>query len=463
MRPLFTRTIAPAVAALATLATIPSVSVANSEAAQARTQTAPATASATTSRAASTAPKTFRMTVNPKATKAADGTVYAKREGFVGGRFSNAEIPAGGDVRGTRDDALYRPEWVFAHGWRKAVANGTYDVTLKMREAYFDKAGRRVFSVDAEGRRVLTDVDIYKAVGKNRAYDRTFRVAVSDGRLDLGFSAKVNSALVSAIVVKPVAAARPAAPAPQAQGVTGSWKLAFADEFTGTTLNTKVWTPHRGLEPYTYGHPYNPSLDHHAYDPSRVAVRDGHLRLSWDATPHTVQNWNPPSQQTYPYTAGVAHTGKGFSFSHGFVEARIWFPETPGLWPAFWMIPTPVDKFWPPEIDIAEFVTGDTPDGLYKPHFNYHYKDASGNNRQMNWQWYGQQGKSYAGSWHTYGLLWEKGRLQVFLDGKPGPSYSGNEVTDDPMYIVLNTAIHKGQSPAPGTMLVDYVRVWQRR
>lgn len=462
MPPLFTRTIAPAAAALATLATIPGVSAANSQTAQARTQTAPATASANTSRAASTTPKTFRMTVNPKVTKAADGTVYAKREGFVGGRFSNAQIPAGGDVRGTRDDALYRPEWVFAHGWRKTVKNGTYDVTLKMREAYFDKAGRRIFSVDAEGRRVLTDVDIYQAVGKNRAYDRTFRVTVSDGRLDLGFSAKVNSAVVSAIVVKPAAAARPAAPAPQAQGVTGSWKLAFADEFTGTTLNTKVWTPHRGLEPYTYGHPYNPALDAHAFDPSRVSVRDGHLRLAWDGSPHTVHNSSGPATTTYPHTASVAHTGKGFAFTHGFVEARIFVPDTPGIWPAFWMLPRPVDKDWPPEIDIAEIIPDDTPDGLYKPHFNYHFKDAAGKNQQAHWKWYGQDGKTYAGSWHTYGLLWEKGKLQVFLDGKPGPSYTGAEVTDNPMYVVLSSGVRKGYSPPPGAMLVDYLRVWRR-
>lgn len=410
-----------------------------------------------------TEPGATHMTVLPTPTTSVDGTVYQARNGFVGGRFSNANYVAGTDIKSTTDDALYYPEYVQATGWQRTVANGSYDVTLKMREAWFTKPGQRVFSVDAEGKRALTDVDIVKAVGRHTAYDRTFRVNVADGRLDLAFSAKANGSLISAIAVKPVTRAPAPAPStPMPQGVTGTWNLTMRDDFDGTSLNTSVWTPHRGLDPYTYGHPYNANLDDYAFDPSRVSVRDGHLRLSWDRTPITVQNSTAPFTTTYPYTAGVAHTGKGFSFAHGFVEARIWVPQTPGIWPAFWMLPTPVDKDWPPEIDIAEIIPDDTPDGLYKPHFNYHFKDAAGNNQQAHWKWYGEAGKSYAGSWHTYGLLWEKGRLQVFLDGKPGPSYTGAEVTDNPMYIVLSSGVRKGHTPADGAMLVDYLRVWKR-
>lgn len=422
----------------------------------------------------------YHMTVRPTALTVG-GTSYAARTGFTGGRYTES-YRAGSTINGTTDDAVYYPEWVFATGWQRAVSNGTYDVTLKMREAWATRAGQRVFSVDAEGKRVLTNVDIFNAVGRDTAYDRTFRVDVADGRLDLAFHNHANGSQISAIVVTPVSASpAPSTPpvtptptpstsapsttapgTPMPQGVSGQWKVAMQDEFNGTSLNTNVWTPHRGLEPWTYGHPYNASLDDYAFDPSRVSVRDGNLRLSWDRTPITVNNSSAPYTTTYPYTAGVAHTGKGFSFTHGFVEARIWIPETPGLWPAFWMLPSPVDKDWPPEIDIAEWVPDDTPDGLYKPHFNYHWKDSAGRNQQANWKWYGEAGKSSAGSWHTYGLLWEKGRLQVFLDGKPGPSYSGSEVTDNPMYVVLSSGVRKGATPANGTMLVDYLRVWQR-
>lgn len=428
---------------------------------------------------------TYRMSVFPTATKAADGTTYEARTGFTGGWYTDSVIARGTDIKGTGEDVLYRPEYVAPSAWRRAVPNGTYDVTLKMREGYFTAAGKRVFHVDAEGKRVLTGIDIVKAVGPRTAYDRTVRVGVTDGQLDLGFSAAVDNAVVSAIVVTPVSSSTPAptptptttpkpttptpttttpttpsAPAPQ--GVSGTWRVAMADEFSGTSLNRSVWTAHRGLEPYTYGHPFNAALDNYAFDPSRATVKDGSLRLSWDKTPITVQNSSAPYTTTYPYTAGIAHTGKGFAFTHGFVEARIWVPDTPGLWPAFWMLPTPVDKDWPPEIDIAEIIPDDTPDGLYKPHFNYHYKDAAGNHQQSNWKWYGDAGKSYAGSWHTYGLLWEKGKLQAFIDGKPGPSYASSSVTNSPMYVVLSSGVRKGYSPPAGSMLVDYLRVWQR-
>lgn len=432
-------------------------------AAPARTAAVPTAASTT-----GATPTTHRMTVAPTSVTTADRTVYQARSGFEGGGYNEWLYHRTADIKGTADDALYHPEWFKPRAWRKPIVNGTYEVTLKMREAYFHRAGQRVFSVDAEGRRVLTDIDIVKEVGTHAAYDRTFPVTVQDGRLDLEFSAKADGAVLSAIVVRPTtgSVAQPVtppktSPTPAPLGVGGAWKVAMRDEFDGSTLNTSLWTPHRGLPPYTYGHPYNANLDGYAFDPSRVSVRNGALRLSWDKTPTTVRN-HDGSTTTYPYAAGVAHSGRGFSFAHGYIEARIRVPDTPGLWPAFWMLPMEVDQGWPPEIDIAELVPDDTPDGTYKPHFNYHWKDAAGTNRQAHWKWYGQEGRSYAGSWHTYGLLWEEGRLQVFLDGVPGPSYSGSEVTSNPMYVVLSSGVRKGYSPPAGAMEVDYVRVWKR-
>lgn len=239
------------------------------------------------------------------------------------------------------------------------------------------------------------------------------------------------------------------------------WRRVFTEEFDGTTLDSEVWTPHRGTEPWTYGHPYNAALDAYSFDPSRVSVRRGVLNLAWDPTPSTVQN-NDGTSTTYPYTAGLVHSGKGFWFTEGFLEARIRFDERPGLWPAFWLLPTPVDQDWPPEIDIAEMIPDDTPDGLYHPHFNYHWKDASGGFHQSGWKWYGREGRSYAGGWHTYGLLREDNLLQVYVDGEPGPSFEDPAVTTQPMYVVLSTGVRKGYAPEAGVMQVDHVRAWQR-
>ena len=87
--------------------------------------------------------------------------------------------------------------------------NGTYQVTLKLRESWFDGPGQRIFSVAAEGTPVITDLDVFAVAGKDTAYDRSFPVTVRDGRLDLSFSARVDDPMVSAIQVSPTGGIAP--------------------------------------------------------------------------------------------------------------------------------------------------------------------------------------------------------------------------------------------------------------
>ncbi|WP_226345330.1 malectin domain-containing carbohydrate-binding protein [Agilicoccus flavus] len=181
-----------------------------------------------------------RVSGGAAAVKDAAGHVFEARSGFTGGRQGTS---VGGDIAGTTDDAVYAPEYVLASGWSRAVPNGTYDVTLKMREGYFSSAGSRVFSVNAEGQRKLTDVDVFKAVGKNRAYDRTFAVSVTDGRLDLGFVAAKDGATVSGIVLArsgtaPTTPTTPA-PAPTTPAPTTPTPVPTTPKPTTPTTSTK--------------------------------------------------------------------------------------------------------------------------------------------------------------------------------------------------------------------------------
>lgn len=233
----------------------------------------------------------------------------------------------------------------------------------------------------------------------------------------------------------------------------GTWTSGWHDEFdTPGAPSTATWSPLRG-DPATglYDTPYSTANDASSWDPSYATVTaDGLLELRWDNTPST------SSGITYPYTAGIV-TSEGLRAFQPpiFIESRIWFTNTPGLWPSFWLNPVGT---WPPEIDIAEFVPDDTPDGLYHPHFNYHWGTQAAP-QQLGWQWYGTQGSSAAGAWHTYGLLWTPTLLQVFHDGAPGPSYAGS-VTNLPHFLILSTGVRKGYTPANGRMLIDYVRTW---
>lgn len=239
-----------------------------------------------------------------------------------------------------------------------------------------------------------------------------------------------------------------AAPQPKPP-VSGAWRLVFAEEFNGTNLNPKVWMKLRGLGP-GYREPYNPDMDDSAFDAGYTTVSNGVLRIHWKAAPITVKG------ATYPYTTGVATTATGFNFRYGVIEARIWLPRISGIAPTFWLLPTPVDSTWPPEIDIAEFSTGTQ--GKVGAHFNVHYQK---NGRLRLIAGFRTYGENLGGAWHTYPLDRRPNSMTMLLDGKAVYRYTGEGIPSTSMYIVLSNGVMKGEKPGPGSMLVDYVRVWQ--
>src|SRR5215831_18617295 len=108
-------------------------------------------------------------------------------------------------IAGTSDPALYQTYDLFNNwsGYKFDVANGTYQVTLKMVEDWATAAGQRRFDVRIEGTTVLTAFDIFAACGAFTACDRTFSATVSDGQLNVQFNMDggANYATVSAIQV----------------------------------------------------------------------------------------------------------------------------------------------------------------------------------------------------------------------------------------------------------------------
>lgn len=141
------------------------------------------------------------------------GNVWSPRSGFAG-PADRSDILRATDIRGTSNDAPYQSNLYGLTGYDLSVPAGSYQVRLLMAEDYHTAAGRRVFNVSAEGRTVLSDVDIVRAVGTGAAYDRSFTTNVIDGTLNLGFSAKADKALVSAIEVVRTGAASGTATAP---------------------------------------------------------------------------------------------------------------------------------------------------------------------------------------------------------------------------------------------------------
>ncbi|WP_168442447.1 malectin domain-containing carbohydrate-binding protein [Pontiella desulfatans] len=128
-----------------------------------------------------------------------DGTAYLADSFYTGG---HTDAFPGNAVANTDDDLLYNYARSGHSAYNIPVDNGTYTVHLKFAETYFSQANKRIFDVFIEGSLVLENLDLFAtAPGQWVAYDRTFTATVSDGTLNIGFTASTNNALLNAIVV----------------------------------------------------------------------------------------------------------------------------------------------------------------------------------------------------------------------------------------------------------------------
>ncbi|MDS0295603.1 malectin domain-containing carbohydrate-binding protein [Halogeometricum luteum] len=147
---------------------------------------------------------------------AVDGTVYEADTNFDGGSaFStgSAGTPSTPEIGNTEDDPLYRTErYGDPFSYDIPVSeSGTYEVTLQFAEIYqgvssndgdADQIGDRVFSANVEGGEVeLDEYDLYADVGALNATEKTYTVEVTDGTLNIDFSASADNAKISAIKV----------------------------------------------------------------------------------------------------------------------------------------------------------------------------------------------------------------------------------------------------------------------
>ncbi len=230
-----------------------------------------------------------------------------------------------------------------------------------------------------------------------------------------------------------------------------SYRLVFADEFNGTTLDSSKWSA--ASPGWTMPNSASTATA------SDVSVANGVLTLSA----------NRPSS-TGSFSSGSISSYNKYSFTGGYVEARIQLPSTPGSWPAFWGLYTG----WPPEADIMEYPlttdggTSGLPNNKYNT--NYHYTNSSGNAAAG--AGVVTTSGNLAGTWHTFGMQWTTNTSVAFyLDGTKVSSYASSSVSQMAyMYMILDYAV--GGWPGMPSLaqwpvghvdqtLVDWVRVWQ--
>jgi beta-glucanase (GH16 family) len=259
------------------------------------------------------------------------------------------------------------------------------------------------------------------------------------------------------------AAAKEIADAPLVDG----WRLVWADEFDGETLDPDNWNV------VVMPDPHNNELQ---YYPGRVdADPDANIWLEDGAL---VIEARREEYEHRHYTSGRISTKGKREFLYGRFEARIQQPGEVGLWPAFWLLGANIDDVgWPAcgEIDILEGkgrLSNWTSGALHagpEPAVN----DIKGFEHELG------EG-SFHDSWHTFAVEWEPLEIRWYVDGdlvhtiaKPaGIDYAYWPFDHGhPFFIILNLALggwfDEGYPPSnemePQRLLVDYVRVFQQQ
>jgi beta-glucanase (GH16 family) len=174
------------------------------------------------------------------------------------------------------------------------------------------------------------------------------------------------------------------------------------------------------------------------------------------------------SQQVAEYTSARLNSKTKFDFRYGKVEASIKMDNHDGIWHAFWMLPSFPQSTWPlsGEIDIMEQYRSNNQDKLITTvHFGYGMIGAE----------YDSLSTNYFDVFHKYGLEWDKVSLRWYIDDQLVHTVFKTEDQDletnwpfnESFHLIFNTAVGGTLGGTPNfvntkTMLVDYVRVYQK-
>lgn len=124
--------------------------------------------------------------------------------GYVGGG-QTVEADPKLEVSDTIDDALFRTQRYGMSSYRFDLPNGPYRLRLFFAETYdgISSTGMRRFSVNAQGKPFVADLDLFDVAGLRRAVVIEKTVDVDDGVLNVEFVRGVQEPMINAIEVLP--------------------------------------------------------------------------------------------------------------------------------------------------------------------------------------------------------------------------------------------------------------------
>jgi beta-glucanase (GH16 family) len=238
------------------------------------------------------------------------------------------------------------------------------------------------------------------------------------------------------------------------------YELVWSDEFEGdtnTSLNTSKWVYDLGTDQNGWG---NNELQTYTNKRENVSL-DGTGNLVITAKKEAGGN----------YTSARIKTEGLFTQKFGKIEARIKTPTGAGIWPAFWMLGSNIkDVSWPQcgEIDIME-QKGQQSSITYG---SLHGPGYSGGNAKTTA--YGLQNGRFDSDFNIYAVEWGEDYVDFFVNNylykRLTPAdVKGEWVYNQPFFMILNLAVGgsfvgspNDATPFPGTMHIDYVRVYKQ-
>jgi len=245
------------------------------------------------------------------------------------------------------------------------------------------------------------------------------------------------------------------------------WSLVWSDEFNGPdggAVDSSKWTAEVGGGGWG-----NNELEYYTSRLDNAYQSGGSLVIK-----AIKETYTGSDNVTRDYTSARLITKNKFSATYGRFEARIKIPYGQGIWPAFWMLGSNIDSVgWPTcgEVDIMENI-GREPSIVHGTIHGPGYSGGSGISSSYSLT----NNQRFADSFHTFAVEWEPNVVRFYCDGilyktrTPADLPSGKTwVYDHPFFIILNVAVGgfwpgnpDGTTVFPQTMLVDYVRVYQR-
>jgi beta-glucanase (GH16 family) len=259
----------------------------------------------------------------------------------------------------------------------------------------------------------------------------------------------------------------------------GEWKLVWADEFDGESLDKTKWNFRHHI--FHKEHPCWIEDEGLSFENSNIhfklVEKDGKF---YSCQLQTGENWMDRPSDVERWPIAELKTPK-FEHKFGYYECRCKLQKGDNWWSAFWLQSPTIgchidEKKAGVEVDIMESFIG----GHYSPHY-IHY-GGYGKNHQFATTYHehaysGIKGmKKLKEGWHVFGLLWEEDGYTFFIDGVQNGRKITEVVSHADTFVLIGTEPNGYRGYIPGHVkdnphykivendefIVDYVRVFDK-